>query len=758
MSGSGCARRPRVLLVAAGSSTTGGGEKHVADLVRGLPKAGFDVAVVCPGGGDLGDLARGLGLPVCNEPIDSGFSPERLRAVRAAIIAAAPDVVHAHGSRAAAFARLADPQARRRVVYTVHGIHVDRAGSAARRIVFTGIERLLRPRTARFITVCHSDTVKGARLGLLTAARAATIHNGIELPQSAAARGRFRAELGVGPDVPLVLSVGRFHEQKDQETLLHAWRDVARAHSGAVLAIVGSGDLENQLRAVTAADGTSGSVRLVGPRAALAEAYVDADVFALSSRWEGLPYVILEAMAHGLPVVSTGVDGIPEAVVDGVTGLLVPPRDPVALATALEQLLSDPAQRRRLGEAGRERVTAEFSLEQMVARISDVYLELAGLLSELPRLRFSGSLPGPGGFISNRRQRVSFTPAMTPAGMMPFEATSPSVLPPSQPAQHAQVKPIEIYGALRASNDAGLRYRQVLTSSSEGAPVPTPALVAGMVMLYRPTADVLDNVRTSADQVRALYAVDNTEDPDPSFVSALETISEVRYLPNARNLGVATALNIGSRRAIEDGYEWLLTMDQDSTPTPGMVASMLRCLSLPRAQHIGLISPFHTQVGGNPRKPQGPYTEVLTAMTSGNLLRLSAYAAVGPFLDDLFIDQVDNEFCLRLHAAGFTVLEAGEAVLAHRVGSLHYHRLPLPMYTSNHAPVRRYYITRNRFYVGRMYRDRFPEYRRFELRQLAKEVLKILLYERQKLPKLRMMGLGFRDYRRGRLGPYSPRS
>jgi glycosyltransferase involved in cell wall biosynthesis len=179
--------------------------------------------------------------------------------------------------------------------------------------------------------------------------------------------------------VPLVLSVGRFHEQKDQETLLRAWRIVAASHPDAVLAIVGAGGLAGRLRELAAADGTSGSVRLVTPRAALAEAYVDADAFALSSRWEGLPYVLLEAMAYGLPVASTDVDGIPEAVVDDVTGVLVPPEDPLALGTALEHLLSDPARRRRMGEAGRKRVTAEFSLEQMVARITEVYRGLAGL-------------------------------------------------------------------------------------------------------------------------------------------------------------------------------------------------------------------------------------------------------------------------------------------------------------------------------------------------------------------------------------------
>ena len=377
MSTRGASRRPRVLLIAAGNATTGGGEKHVADLVRRLPQAGFNVALLCPEGGDLGGLARGLSVPVVNVPIDSGFSPAGLRAVRAAIIAAAPDVVHAHGSRAAAFARLCDPRAARRVVYTVHGIHVDKAGSTSRQIVFTGIERLLRHRTARFLTVCETDAAKGAHLGLLTPARTTTVHNGIELPPSAVPAGRFRAELGVDAHVPLVLSVGRFHEQKDQETLLRAWRIVAGSHPEAVLAIVGSGGLAGRVRQAVTAAGTSHSVRLVSPRAALAEAYVDADVFALSSRWEGLPYVLLEAMAYGLPVASTDVDGIPEAVVDGVTGLLVPPQDPAALGTALEHLLSDPARRRRFGEAGRERVTAEFSLEQMVARISEVYSELA---------------------------------------------------------------------------------------------------------------------------------------------------------------------------------------------------------------------------------------------------------------------------------------------------------------------------------------------------------------------------------------------
>jgi glycosyltransferase involved in cell wall biosynthesis len=370
-------RRLRVLLVAAAGSTTGGGEKHIADLLPALPRRGVDVALVCPEEGDLARRARALGVPVFTAPIDAGFTLAKLRAVHAAVSACCPDVVHAHGSRASAFARLADPHARRRVLYHVHGIHADRAGSASRRAALLNLERLLRPRTARFVTVCYADAARGVRLGVLTSARTLTVHNGIAWPQPATPAGRFRAELGLGPGVPLVLSVGRFHEQKDQATLLRAWRRVAVSQPDAVLALVGSGGLDGALRELAAALGIAGSVRFVPPRPGLAEAYADADVFALSSRWEGLPYVLLEAMAHGLPVVGTAVDGVPEAVADGSTGVLVPPGEAEAFGKALESLLADPQRRHRLGEAGRLRVSGAFTLEQMVGELVAVYQEVA---------------------------------------------------------------------------------------------------------------------------------------------------------------------------------------------------------------------------------------------------------------------------------------------------------------------------------------------------------------------------------------------
>jgi rhamnosyltransferase len=130
---------------------------------------------------------------------------------------------------------------------------------------------------------------------------------------------------------------------------------------------------------------------------------------------------------------------------------------------------------------------------------------------------------------------------------------------------------------------------------------------------------------------------------------------------------------------------------------------------------------------------------------------------VGGFMEELFIDQVDNELCLRLWREGYRVMEAGDADLLHRVGDVRKHRFPYPAYSVNHSALRRYYITRNRLWVGRMYRDDHPEHDRFERAQIRKDLVKIVLYEGEKTRKLAMMWRGWRDYRAGRLGEYPGR-
>ena len=280
--------------------------------------------------------------------------------------------------------------------------------------------------------------------------------------------------------------------------------------------------------------------------------------------------------------------------------------------------------------------------------------------------------------------------------------------------------------------------------------------MAAVVVLFQPPATVLENVASYAGQVSAVFAIDNTPEPDAGFVAALREVPGLTYIANGANLGIATALNIGARAARDAGFAWVLTMDQDSTATPGMVGRLMAC-ALGASGRVGLVSPVHRQVGGVEREVSRDCHEVLTAMTSGNIVDVAALESVGWFMDDLFIDQVDNEICLRFWRQGFRVLEAGDADLVHRVGDVRKHRFPYPAYSSNHSAIRRYYIARNRLWVGRMYASDHPEFGRFERAQLRKDILKIVLYEREKGRKLAMIWRGWRDYRAGRLGAYSGR-
>lgn len=273
--------------------------------------------------------------------------------------------------------------------------------------------------------------------------------------------------------------------------------------------------------------------------------------------------------------------------------------------------------------------------------------------------------------------------------------------------------------------------------------------IAGVVVLYNPPEAVIGNIASYLGQIDLLYAVDNSDDEScldmPGFAGP-----KVVYQPNHANLGIAAALNIGAQRALAEGFDFLLTMDQDSCAAPDMVARMLECLDGRDMARIGIVSPFHvTKSGHLPGKEA--CQDVMTPMTSGCLLNLRAFREVGPFREILFIDFVDNEYCLRLRKHGFDVYRANLARLEHSVGDTKKYG---PFIATNHSPLRRYYKTRNRFQVFREYVRDFPGHCFFDLVRLLKEIASIILFEGEKLDKLRMMWQGWRDFRRGRFGKY----
>lgn len=216
--------------------------------------------------------------------------------------------------------------------------------------------------------------------------KGSVIYDGIDVPGvSAASRESVRAEFGIAPEAPLVGMVARIAPQKDHETLLRAAVRLGDTIPGLRFLLIGdrSGATEYQehftkLEAMTRERGLNGRFIFTGHRSDVNRLIAGLDIFALVTHQEGLPLVILEAMAMGKPVIATGIDGIPEIVTDGVTGLLHRHADDEHLAAQIASLARDPAQRARLGEAGRSLVETSFSGAQFGANMRALYRRLRG--------------------------------------------------------------------------------------------------------------------------------------------------------------------------------------------------------------------------------------------------------------------------------------------------------------------------------------------------------------------------------------------
>ncbi len=360
----------------------GGAESLIVEHAR---LAGRDVetwVVALNRGGPALDAAAAAGAHV--EVLGKG-GLDRVRGLADRMRAEAIEVVNGHnptGGLSGAFAaRLARVPA---VLRTEHSFHF--AGRHSR--VYPLLERMSTAMTDRVICVCEAVRASHSpRLGG-DPDRFVVVKNGVDA-RSAAARPRAetRAALGVDRE-PLVLTIGSLTRQKAQLHLVDAFAEPRLA--GVRLAIAGEGALRPDLEARIARLGLGDRVRLLGARNDAADLLEACDVFVLSSVREGLSVTLLEAMRAGRPAVATAVGGNAEAIVDGVTGRIVPPGEPRALADALADLLGDSEMRARMGRAAHERWRAEFTAERMVRETENLYRALLGR-SELERRNGRGN-------------------------------------------------------------------------------------------------------------------------------------------------------------------------------------------------------------------------------------------------------------------------------------------------------------------------------------------------------------------------------
>ncbi len=274
--------------------------------------------------------------------------------------------------------------------------------------------------------------------------------------------------------------------------------------------------------------------------------------------------------------------------------------------------------------------------------------------------------------------------------------------------------------------------------------------LAGLVVLYNPKETIMDTINNYINEVDLLYLIDNSSNDN----SSLFKNKKIKYIPNKENLGIAVALNMGARKAIKDGYDWLLTMDQDSTFSADSLSKLIKYAYSLDYEKVGIVSPWHhtKEVTNRPIKES---EELMDVMTSGNLLNLKIYEKLGGFKEWLFIDSVDIEYCLNLNKNGYKVIRYNESELIHELGDIKIvHILNRNLVCSNHNYIRRYYICRNVNYVAKMYEDIYPEYCNFIRNGLKGAFRNILFFEKDKYRKLRNMIRGYKDFKKGVKGKY----
>jgi glycosyltransferase involved in cell wall biosynthesis len=354
----------------------GGAEDLVAAIVRGLDPQRFKAVAASLGPpGPVGQELRTGGYEVVSLGLDiKRLSAWRIvGAVRRWLIADPPDILHTHLYHPSFYGRLgALGLGLAGVVAAVHNSY-SRVKFHRRMWNFLlgwATDRVLVGSVQVWRDVRRYDGVPASRLLLMP--------YGIPLAEldPPLSQQEARKRLGLSERHLVIGAVGRLEEQKGHALLLAVLPELQRQIPNLAVLLVGEGRKEEALRRRVQELGLGNTVRFLGTRRDLPEIYRALDIFVQPSLWEGLPLALLKAMGAGLPVVGTRVSGSQEAIVDGINGCLVAPGDPDGLAQAILKLHCDPEVRRRLGEAARRTVVAQYSVEAMVQRLEELYLDL----------------------------------------------------------------------------------------------------------------------------------------------------------------------------------------------------------------------------------------------------------------------------------------------------------------------------------------------------------------------------------------------
>ena len=359
----------RLVYIITRADSVGGATIHVCDLARAMRERGHEVTVLVGGRGPVTELFEAAGVRYRSlrhlvHPVRPLQDLRGFRELTAALHDLSPDLVSTHTAKAGWLGRAACARLGLATIYTPHGWSIGNRVSAAAGTVFTLAEKAAARWSAAIICVSESEKRLALSKGVAPEDKLCVVHNGVH---------DVDASLHAQPEIAPVrlCSVARFESPKDHATLLRA---LAAIGSPAwELDLVGDGPLEMSMRALAAELGIAAKVHFLGYQRNPAATLAAAQLFVLSSRSEGFPRSILEALRAGLPVVASDVGGIKEAVEPGRNGLLVSPGRPRELSAALRSLLDDSSRRVQMGRAARAAYQARFRIECLIRNTASVY-------------------------------------------------------------------------------------------------------------------------------------------------------------------------------------------------------------------------------------------------------------------------------------------------------------------------------------------------------------------------------------------------
>lgn len=357
------------------SLNIGGTEGKLVDLIAGLVERDYRVSVGYCTPGPWAEKLEAMGVRATRMPYAARIDPSLMLRIFRLIRRDAPQIVHTHLFKSDFHGRLAARLAR--VPIVIGGLHNSDPWARNRLLGF------IYGATAWFTDclIAVSEEVRQYHIlhTNISPEKVVTIENGVDVHrfENQEENGqKVRMEFGIDPDAIVIGIVGRLKPQKDHATFLEAAREILDRYPFARFLIVGDGPLRSELEAQADKLGLYPATIFTGMRTDIPAVLSVLDVFVLSSRWEGLPNAVLEAMAAARPVVATAVDGVRGVITSNENGLLVPSGDSKALAESCLQLASDVELRQRLGQAGYQYVVEHHSLTNMVDRYAECYSSL----------------------------------------------------------------------------------------------------------------------------------------------------------------------------------------------------------------------------------------------------------------------------------------------------------------------------------------------------------------------------------------------